>query len=140
MPFPDGRFAAVLNRHEAYVTTEVARVLTPGGHFLTQQVDGRSLDRMRRVFGGASAYDHITLAHLTTEVEAAGLRVERSEAWAGRLGFADVATLVGYLRMVPWEVPDDFTVDRYAERLLDLHRSGDLEFEQRRFVLLAQRR
>ncbi|MEJ7833248.1 MAG: class I SAM-dependent methyltransferase [Nocardioides sp.] len=139
MPFPDGRFDAVLNRHEAFVASEVARLLKPGGRFLTQQVDGRSVDRMRRVFGGASAQDHITLDHLTAEVAAAGLQVERSEDWVGRLAFADVETLIGYLRMVPWEVPDDFTVDRYAETLLDLHRSGDLEFEQRRFVLLARR-
>ena len=38
----------------------------------------------------------------------------------GAYTFRDVAALLAYLRLVPWETPDDFTVDRYAERLLAL--------------------
>ena len=41
MPFADGRFEVVLNRHEAYDAAEVRRVLSHGDRFLTQQVDGR---------------------------------------------------------------------------------------------------
>jgi len=42
--------------------------------------------------------------------------------------------------MTPWQVPDDFTVDRYADVLVALQRSGDpLRFTQRRFVLRARR-
>ena len=29
--------------------------------------------------------------------------------------FGDVAALVAYLRLVPWDAPDDFTVDRYGD-------------------------
>jgi hypothetical protein len=35
--FRDGAFDLVANRHEAFVATEVARVLSPGGTFVTQQ-------------------------------------------------------------------------------------------------------
>ncbi|CAN5299996.1 class I SAM-dependent methyltransferase [soil metagenome] len=138
LPFPDARFDAVINRHEAYVASEVARVLRPGGRFLTQQVDGRSLSELNALFGGRSAYLHITLEHLTAEATAAGFRVEDTADWAGSLRFADVTALVAYARRVPWEVPEDFSVDRYAEVLLELHHSDrELIFEQRRFVLLA---
>ena len=36
MPWGDGEFDLVMNRHESYDLAEVARVLSPGGLFLTQ--------------------------------------------------------------------------------------------------------
>ena len=140
MPFPDRRFDVVLNRHEAYVASEVRRVLRPGGCFLTQQVDGRDFEETQAIFGGTSDYPHITLANLRAEAEAAGLEVTASEEWQGETRFADVAALVRYFAFVPWEVPEDFDVDKYADQLLDLHHSGrDLVFTQRRFYLRARR-
>jgi len=140
LPFDDARFEVVLARHEAYDTGEIARVLTPGGVFLTQQVDGRDLAEARELFGGGEDYPLVRLPVLRAEAEGAGLVVEDAREWTGALVFADVATLVSYLRMVPWQVPDDFTVDRYADELLALHRSGrPPRFTQRRFVLRCRR-
>ena len=76
MPFDEGIFALIINRHEAYDAIEVARVLRPGGHFLTQQVDGRDLDDMVALFGSDSAYQHVNLANCRREVEQAGLLVD----------------------------------------------------------------
>lgn len=136
MPFPDNRFEVVLNRHEAYRASEVLRVLRPGGTFLTQQVDGRDFEETQAIFGGRSAYAHITRDHLRAEAVDTGFNVEEAEEWQGTATFADVAALVRYFAMVPWEVPDDFGVDRYAEQLLALHHSGRaLSFTQRRFYL-----
>jgi hypothetical protein len=45
---------------------------------------------------------------------------------------------VSYVRMVPWEVPEDFSVDRYAEQLLAM-RDDDLVFTRRMFVLVCRR-
>lgn len=141
LPFDDARFDVVLARHEAYDAGEVARVLTPGGVLLTQQVDGRDLAEARGLFGGGQDYPHVRLDILRVDAERAGLVVEEARDWSGSLAFADVATLVSYLRMVPWQVPDDFTVDRYADQLLALHRSGQPpRFTQRRFVLRCRRR
>ncbi len=42
LPFADRAFDLVLNRHAAFNPAEVARILAPGGTFLTQQVHGRS--------------------------------------------------------------------------------------------------
>ena len=52
--------------------------------------------------------------------------------------FPDVGAFVSYVRMVPWEVPEDFSVDRYADVLLRLT-ADDLVFTQRRFVLVCRR-
>ena len=138
MPFVDERFDLVLDRHESYVAAEVFRVLRPGGVFLTQQVDGRDFEESHRLFGGSTAYPHITLYHLRAEAEAAGFVVERAEEWVGAMRFPDVGAFVSYVRIVPWQVPEDFSVDRYADVLLRLT-PDDLVFTQRRFVLVCRR-
>ena len=138
MPFDDARFDVVLNRHEAYVAAEVLRVVRPGGLFLTQQVDGRDFAESQELFGGSTAYPRITLEHLRAEAEAAGFEIERAEDWVGTMRFPDVAAFVSYVRIVPWQVPDDFSVDRYADVLLRLT-PDDLVFTQRRFLLVCRR-
>ncbi len=140
LPYPDERFDLVLSRHEAYATAEVARVLKPGGRFLTQQVDGRNLADLGAWFGGDPAYPEVTLALLRREAEDAGLAVHEAREWSGPIAFSDVGTLVSYLRLMPWELPDDFTVDTYAEPLLALHRSPKpLVFTEARFLLACEK-
>ena len=138
MPFNDNRFDVVLNRHESYVTTEVFRVLRPGGVFLTQQVDGRDFAESQELFGGSTAYPDITLEHLRREAEEAGLIVEEDDDWSGQMRFPDVGSFVSYVRVVPWQVPDDFSVDRYGDVLLGLT-PNDLVFTQRRFLIKCRR-
>lgn len=140
MPFDDGRFDVVLNRHEGYDVAEVARVLAPGGAFVTQQVDGRDFEEKFELFGTPMTYAHVTLDEFAADARRCGLEVDEAADWNGRLRFADVATLVSYLRMVPWDLPDDFTIDRYADTLLDLHDAEHpLAFTQRRFYLVARK-
>ncbi|MEO6511961.1 MAG: class I SAM-dependent methyltransferase [Nocardioides sp.] len=138
MPFEDGRFDVVMDRHEAYVATEVFRVLRPGGVFLTQQVDGRDFAESQALFGGSTAYPRITLEHLRAEARAAGFVLEEDDDWVGTMRLPDVAAFVSYVRIVPWQVPEDFSVDRYAEVLRRLT-PDDLVFTQRRFVMVCRR-
>ena len=44
LPFAAATFSVVISRHEAFTAREVARVLRPGGWFVTQQVDLRAYD------------------------------------------------------------------------------------------------
>jgi hypothetical protein len=124
VPFPGGRFDLVMNRHESFDPAELTRVLRPGGMFLTQQVGGDDFLEAHQLFGSAHRYPSFTLGEVTGQLTAAGLRVEASAAWTGTYRFHDIGALVGYFALVPWDVPDDFSVDRYAPTLLRLHAEG----------------
>ncbi len=83
MPFEDGRFELAMSRHEAYVTTEVARVLAPGGVFLTQQVGGDDIHELHDLLGGEHIAPHVQYDRFTEELAAAGLVVEDGRESAG---------------------------------------------------------
>ncbi len=138
MPFDDGSFGLIIDRHEAYDAREIARILKPGGMFLTQQVDGRELGDFLELFGQKSGYSHVNLKNCRAELEAAGLKIERAEEWVGNATFSDMGALVYFLHAAVWSAPPDFSVQRYAEPLLKLHRERQpLAFTIRRFILQA---
>jgi hypothetical protein len=51
LPFTAGAFDLVINRHESFDAAEVARVLTAGGRFVTQQVDYHCYDDLYWLLG-----------------------------------------------------------------------------------------
>ncbi|MGA2489756.1 MAG: methyltransferase domain-containing protein [Anaerolineales bacterium] len=61
IPFADGEFELVLNRHSGFNPTEVARILAPGGTFLTQQVHGLWAADLLRVFNAKPQWPDATL-------------------------------------------------------------------------------
>lgn len=138
LPFPDDSLDLVIARHEEFNAHEIARVLAPGGRFLTQQVDGREAHEFREWFGGEALHADVTLANSESELRAAGLRIEVAEEWAGRMEFADALTVVEYLALVPWDVPG-FSVEDNLEQLRRLDAVRPISVTQRRFRLIAVR-
>ena len=124
MPFADGEFDLVLNRHAAFNAQEVARVLSSGGSFLTQQVHGMWAWDLLAAFDAEPLWPDATLAKYVPLLEAAGLTIARAEEWEGRLTFTDVGAVVYYLKAAPWEVPG-FTVKTHLPHLLALQRRLD---------------
>ena len=121
MPFEDGEFELILNRHSGLNVGEVARILAPGGTFLTQQVHGRSADDLMAAFGTRPQWPDSTPQKYVPQLQAAGLTVIDTQEWSGSLSFSDVGALVYYLKNVPWLVPG-FSVGKYAGQLLGLQR------------------
>lgn len=138
MPFADASFDLVMNRHESYDAAEVQRVLAPGGLFLTQQVDGRDAQELRDWFGGQMSYPDVIMTRHRIDATAAGLVIETADEWAGRMRFNDAETLVEYLGMVPWEVPD-FRVEKHVEMLKRLDARRPIVVTQRRFLMAARK-
>ena len=142
LPFADGGFDLVISRNSSFNAAEVARVLSPGGIFFTQQVHGRSGEDLQAYFGAAPQWPYATPAYFGGKLAAARLHVTEQQQWAGRLTFADVGAIVYYLKAVPWTVPD-FSVAGHLEALFKLQEQLDagreLAFGTRLYILAARK-
>ena len=140
LPFRDGAFALVANRHEAFLADEVYRVLSPGGVFITQQVDFHSYDDLYRLLGLAVPEQPDTWLPLARQqILDAGLTVETAISGEERHEFRDVSAIVYYLRSVSWAIPE-FSIDACAPQLRAAHDAPDswpLLVRLRRFLLIA---
>ena len=140
MPFAAGDFDLVLNRHAAFNPSEVGRVLSPGGAFLTQQVHGMWAWDLLEAFGAKPQWPDATPEKYGPLLEAAGLTVVTLEEWEGRLVFSDVGAIVYYLKATPWEVPG-FSVKTHLRYLLALQErveaGGELAFYAAKYLIEA---
>ncbi|TSD62791.1 class I SAM-dependent methyltransferase [Aeromicrobium piscarium] len=123
LPFGDAAFDLVTSRHPATIWWgEIARVLRPGGMYVAQHVGPASVFELIEFFLGPQPEarrgrhpDDETAAAMDAGLEIVDLRTARL-----RIEIHDVAAVVYLLRKVIWWVPD-FTVERYRERLRELH-------------------
>lgn len=143
LPFGEGEFELVINRHESYAPAEVRRVLAPGGEFATQQVGGRNdVELIERLGAPAYEWEHWNLAFAAQELERAGLRVIEHMEGLSVTRFFDAGAVVYYLKAIPWTVPD-FSVERHFEALAGIHAQikdqGYLDVTCHRFLLIAQK-
>jgi SAM-dependent methyltransferase len=140
LPFRDGAFPLVINKHEAFLAAEVSRVLAPGGTFVTQQVDTRTYDGLYQALGLPVPEQPASWLPLAQrQLRGAGLTVRHAVAGEEQERFADVAAIIYYLRLVSWAVPE-FTVERFADRLRELHDTPGawpVTVSQRRFLVVA---
>lgn len=142
LPYRDGAFDLVINRHESFLATEVTRVLGPGGHFVTQQVDHHSYDDFYAALGLEAPAEPETWVPLARrQLESAGLLVTDARRGEEHQAFGDVGALVWYLRAVPWGVPE-FDLDACEAALRRIHRitgEGPVMIRQRRLLVVAQK-
>lgn len=140
MPFDDGSFDLVLNRHGGFRPGEMHRILKRDGVFLTQQVGGDNLADLIAAFGAELAYPDNTLSRLCGELVALGCEIRRAEEWRGPVTFSDVGAVVYFLKAVPWVVRG-FEVERDLPALQALQTRLDdnepLQFTYTRFLIDA---
>ena len=124
LPFAEGEFDLVLNRHSGFNSKQVARVLAMGGTFLTQQVHGLWAYDLLAAFDAKPQWPTSTLDKYVPRLKAAGLTIVNTQEWSGTLAFTDVGAIVYYLKAVPWLVPG-FSVETHLGYLLKLQRRLD---------------
>lgn len=106
MPVSDGRFDLVMDRHESYAVDELARVLSPGGVFVTQQVGSDDAREPLEWFGGESTRrTDWSLEEAVAQFVGSELEVEQADEWHGAYRFANLAALLRYFAVVPWDLP-----------------------------------
>lgn len=142
LPFTDNEFDFVINKHESYSPSELKRILTEKGEFITQQVGGNDMDGLNRNLGAPldSEFKHWTLEYAVKELEDAGFQVIEKMESSPRTRFYDVGAIIYYLKAIPWQIPD-FSVDRYYDALYKLHlrinEEGHLDIPSHRFIIRA---
>ena len=144
LPFADASFALVTSRHP--VTSdfaELARVLRPGGTYLSQQIGERSNAELYEFLLGPQPIDLVRrIDGLRSATEEAGLEIADLREERTRIEFFDIAAVVHFLRKVVWTVPG-FTVDVYRDRLRDMHeiivQDGAFVSHSSRILLEARR-
>ncbi|WCN84340.1 class I SAM-dependent methyltransferase [Micromonospora sp. LH3U1] len=144
LPFRDGSFDLVVSRHPVRTDwAQTARVLRPGGTFLSQQIGPGTMRELSvAILGPLPPPTQRHPEHAVAAAEAAGLRVVDLRRATLRAAFFDVGAVVWFLRKVIWTVPG-FTVDRYRAPLLDLHHritaEGPFVAHAERFLIEATR-
>ncbi|PRX68529.1 methyltransferase family protein [Nonomuraea fuscirosea] len=143
LPFAAGTFDLVTSRHPVKTWwEEIARVLEPGGTYLSQQVGPRSVAELYEYFLGPQGEGHRQPDDAVAEAEAAGLEVVDLRFERLRMEFRDIGAVIYFLRKVIWTVPG-FSVERYAGRLRELHdlieAEGPFVAHSARFLIEARR-
>ncbi|GHH81807.1 methyltransferase type 11 [Kitasatospora indigofera] len=130
LPFAAEAFDLVTSRHPVAVRwAEIARVLRPGGSYLAQHVGPASVFELVEYFLGPQPEAVRRGRHpddARREAAAAGLEVVDLRLESLHTEFRDIGAVVWFLRKVIWMVPG-FTVERYRDRLLELHRRIEAE-------------
>ncbi|MFI6076854.1 SAM-dependent methyltransferase [Actinoplanes sp. NPDC051343] len=122
LPFREAAFDLVVSRHP--VGTDwpaTARVLRPGGLFLSQQIGaGTNRELSEAMLGPLPPPQWQHPEQIRAAAEAAGLEVLDVRGERLRLEFFDVAAVAHFLRKVIWTVPD-FTIEKYRVQLRAVH-------------------
>ena len=124
LPFADAAFDLVTSRHPVETHwAEIARVLEPGGTYLSQQVGPHSVFELVEYFRGPqpdAARNGRHPDHARHGAAEAGLDVVDLRYEELRTEFLDIGAVVYFLRKVIWMVPG-FTAAEYRDRLRALH-------------------
>ena len=122
LPFQNEMFDLVINRHEYYDVSEVWRILKPGGIFLTQQATPRNCVQLNQYLN--APLDKNTaqwkFEQDWTAIEQIGFTVLKHYEQVLESNFYDIGAVVFYLKVIEWQI-EDFSVEKYSQRLRDMH-------------------
>lgn len=123
IPFEDGSFDVILNRHGDFHPPELYRLLGKGGVVVTEQVGGENdRDLVELVLPGLEPpFPHLRLETQRAAFQRAGFQILRAEEAFRPISFYDVGAFVWFARIIQWEFPG-FSVDRCWEGLLKMQR------------------
>ncbi len=143
LPFADASFDLVINRHGSFNAPEIARVLVPGGYFVTQQVGAENDRELVELLlpGTPQPFPEEHAELVASRFAAAGFEILRCEESFRPIRFYDVGALVWFARIIEWEFPG-FSVDRCLPQLLAAQRiveeRGFVEGRAHRILLVAR--
>lgn len=145
LPFADGSFDMVINRHGDFNAQDMFRLLKPGGLFITQQVGAENDRELVELLCGETQlpFSEQYMDKTCQKFRSAGFEILRSQEAFPEIRFYDVGALVWFARIIQWEFPD-FSVDTCLDRLWNaqalLQEKGSIAGTTHRFLLVARKR
>lgn len=144
LPFGDGAFDVVTNRHGSFDPGELYRVLKPGGIFLTQQVGEENDRELVELLlpGTPKPFPGLNLAEQEKHFRKAGFEILQSGEAFRPIRFFNVGALVWFARVIEWEFPG-FSVDgclpqlEQAQRILK--QDGQVAGAIHRYLMVAKK-
>ncbi|NUM49293.1 MAG: SAM-dependent methyltransferase [Anaerolineales bacterium] len=144
LPFADGEFEMITNRHESYAPRELFRILAPGGRFYTQQVGEQNDKELVRMLEAPIAPNDTPwhLDYATQALQAAGFIIETAKECFPTTRIFDVGAIAYYFKAIPWEIPN-FSVEQYYDPLARIHeriqREGYIDVKSHRFLIVVRK-
>jgi SAM-dependent methyltransferase len=145
LAFPPAAFDLVLNRHCTVDVCETARVLRPGGCFITQQVARRNTLNVLQALGwtpesfGEGWWQPVD--ELATKFARHGCRLVARAEYDVRYWFRDPESLIFWLKSVP--LPEPFDPEKNGpgvNRILqDYSTASGIETNEHRELLIVER-
>ena len=145
LPFGDGTFDMVINRHGDLGAEEIHRVLKPGGLFITEQVGAENDKELVELLLGyfPMPFPDQYLSITAEKFQKAGFDILEQQECFRPIHFFDVGALVWFARIIEWEFPG-FSVETHLDGLKKaqgiLERGGCVGGSIHRFLLVAKKR
>ena len=144
LPFDDGTFDMVIDRHGDFNPPEIYRILKPGGVFVMQQVGAENDRELVELLCGKvpMPFPEQYADKAAKAFRDAGFSIVRKEECFRLIRFYDVGALVWFAHVIPWEFPN-FSVDTHLDKLFNaqhiLKEIGCVEGRTHRFLLVAKK-
>lgn len=145
LPFEDGKFDVIINRHGDYNAKEINRILKVGGVFITQQVgaeNDRELVELILAKIPKLPFPEQYLKIATKKFEQNGFSILQRQEVFRPIKFYDVGALVWFAHIIEWEFPNFSVKDSllklyHAQDLLE--KNGCIEGTIHRFLIVAKK-
>jgi len=143
LPFESHSFDLIINRHEAFNSKELKRILNPQGFFITQQVGGKNDQELNALFEAEpSIYSNWCLEVAVKDLTVENFIISKQIEEITKTRFYDVGAIIYYLKAIPWQIPD-FSVNKYRNQLIKIHNmiqeTGFLDVTNHRFLIIAKK-
>ena len=122
LPLADSTVGLVLNRHEELQPADVARVLTPGGRVLTQQIGQNHWQELREFFPRATSGSGDLFQRYKDGFRDTGMALRMAREHDFSVAYRTLGDVAYMLTTVPWAVPG-FELERDLDALLAVERS-----------------
>ena len=106
LPFQDEQFDFIMNQHESYSASEVNRILSPNGIFLTQQVGGLDCAELNEQFNAPlnNEFASWSLETACSKLKENGFTILEAKEEFPFQRFYDIGAIVYYLKAIPWQI------------------------------------